>query len=99
MKQQPPANGNGTVRPDDLELHCPRLGHLIRFAYCLHPGEDTPCFKIVDCWWQTFDVVAYLKAHLDPETFSRLCEERAPPNRMSSILEIVDRIRKDKEPG
>jgi hypothetical protein len=62
------------------------------------PGVDTPCFKIVDCWWETFDVTAYLKSCLPKETVEKLLEDRTPPNRLQTILDLVERFR-NQEPG
>ena len=79
--------------PDDLEIRCPRLGGTVPFGYCMEPAEPRPCFKILDCWWERFDVVGYLKSRLAETEFKRLVEERPPPNRMSSILELVEKFK------
>ena len=57
------------------------------------PGEPTPCYKILDCWWEVFDVTSYLKAHLPEVDFCRLLEDRNRPNRMESILELVEKFK------
>jgi len=87
-----------TNRPEELEIRCPRLGGTVPFRYCMAPAEPTVCFKILDCWWEVFDVASYLKAHLPEEDFCRLLEERNRPNRMESILELVEKF-KSKESG
>lgn len=82
--------------PKDLETRCPRLGGTVPFRYCMAPGEPTPCYKIVDCWWETLDVIPYLKANLPEETFERLLGDRDPPNRLNTILELVEKFKKTK---
>jgi hypothetical protein len=62
------------------------------------PAEPTLCYKILDCWWEVFDVTSYLKGHLPEEDFCRLLEDRNRPNRMESILELVEKF-KNKESG
>jgi hypothetical protein len=62
------------------------------------PAEPIPCFKILDCWWEVFDVVSYLKGKVAEEDFLRLLEDRTPPNRMNSIVELVERFR-ERESG
>ena len=84
--------------PEELDTRCPRLGGTVPFRYCMAPGEPTPCHKILDCWWETFDVTSYLKANLPEETFDRLLGDRNPPNRLKTILELVDKFKKTK-PG
>ncbi len=87
---------------EDLEIRCPRLGGTVPFRYCMAPGEPAPCFKILDCWWEVFDVRSYLEVHLSEEDFNRLLEGRRAPNRMSSILELVERFKgggADREGG
>ncbi len=85
-------------RPEELEIRCPRLGGTVPFHYCMAPGEPTICFKILDCWWEVFDVTSYLKAHLPEEDLSRLLENRDRPNRMNTILELVEKF-KNEESG
>lgn len=87
-----------TNRPEELEIRCPRLGGTVPFRYCMAPAEPTVCFKILDCWWEVFDVTSYLKTHLPEEDFCRLVENRNRPNRMESILELVEKF-KSKESG
>ena len=87
-----------TNRPEELEIRCPRLGGTVPFRYCMAPAEPTVCFKILDCWWEMIDVTSYLKEHLPEEDFCRFLENRNRPNRMESILELVEKF-KSKESG
>ena len=84
--------------PEELELRCPRLGGTVPFGYCMAPGEPAACPKILDCWWEVFDVASYLKSRLSEEEFARVLENRKPPNRMSTILELVEKF-KNTESG
>ena len=63
---------------DKLERRCPRLGGPVCFEYCMR-GETSgqPCFKILDCWWERFDVQHYLKAILPPEQFEKTVAGRS----------------------
>jgi len=90
----------GALGPEvgELETHCVRLGHPVPFRYCQQPAQPDPCFRIVDCWWETFDVVAHLKSVLPERTLNKLLEGRKPPDRMQTILEIVANLR-TKEPS
>ena len=78
------------MNTESLLRRCPRLGGEVAFGYCRSCGEEkTPCFKVFDCWWERFDVVAHMKACLSTEAFDALCARRPPPK----ITSLVDLIR------
>ena len=86
---------------NSLERRCPRLGGSVTFGYCRTgdgSGSD-PCFKILDCWWERFDVVALLREEMDPERFAALLEHQAPPPKVASLVDLIAkaqrRIQKD----
>lgn len=80
--------------PMEMKRRCPRLGHDILFGYCLDSGEDDlPCWKVFDCWWEIFDVEAYLKARLPEDQYRRLAQKKPKP-KVTSILEIVEAAKK-----
>lgn len=69
---------------DHQERYCPRLGHELSFAYCRHPGADTPCNKILDCWWERVDIKAYMAEH-HPDS-----APQAPAmNRVTSLFDLM----------
>ena len=79
---------------DHLERRCPRLGGQISFKYCrLHGGEQLLCWKIFDCWWEFFDIVAYLREHLSDEAFGQLRNSRPKP-KVTSLIELIDQAKK-----
>lgn len=70
---------------------CRRLGHEVSFEYCRQETRGQPCRLILDCWWEQFDVRAFLRAHLPEEAMAQV--ERAsatPPSpKMLSLLELI----------
>ena len=78
----------------ERETYCARLGHFVPFRYCLHPASDDPCFRILDCWWQIFDVVAYLQTVLPEPVFHKILEAGPLPNRIEGILKVLSDFRK-----
>ena len=79
---------------DDLEMRCPRLGGPVNFGYCRGGGDGTrPCFKVLDCWWQRFDVVGHLKSCLPPEEFEAL--GRRPPEKITSLIDLIKQAQKN----
>ena len=79
-------SGNPLVR------RCPRLGGPVDFKYCLASESLQPCFKVVDCWWETFDIVRYLQDHLPPEQFERLMNARPKP-KIASLVELAEQAK------
>ena len=77
------------METERLERRCPRLGGDVAFGYCKVCGEGkTPCFKVFDCWWERFDVVAHMQACLSPDVFETLSDSRPQP-KMTSLLDLI----------
>jgi hypothetical protein len=74
---------------DNLQRRCPRLGGPVSFGYCRTCGEGKgPCFKVLDCWWERFDVVGYFQHSLPPAEFERLrCA--SPPDKVVSLVTLI----------
>ena len=80
---------------DHRERRCPRLGGPVHFQYCrLFASEDPPCFKILDCWWEDFDVTGFLKQTLPEPVFQKLSGKRPKP-KVLSLLELIEQARKN----
>jgi len=80
----------------DVLARCPRLGHELTFGYCRQETRGKPCRLILDCWWERFDVRAFLAANLAGEDMAQV--ERtvaAPPP--SNVLSLVERIQQAKD--
>ncbi|MDM8523959.1 hypothetical protein QUF80_11380 [Desulfococcaceae bacterium HSG8] len=77
-----------------LERRCPRLGSPVSFQYCTTCGdEEQPCFKVFDCWWEDFDVVAYLKDKLPENQFNALAASKPKP-KVLSLVELIEQAKK-----
>ena len=88
------------IDPETLKRRCPRLGSEVVFTYCLTGGDDEkPCWKIFDCWWEHFDVEAWLRARLSPAALEDLKTRASSPpkNKLTSILEIAQQAKKKKD--
>ncbi len=80
---------------EDLEMRCPRLGGPVHFGYCRREGtDDQPCFKILDCWWQRFDVAAHLESRLSRAAFEALSRHR-PTTRIASLIDLIAAAQKN----
>jgi hypothetical protein len=77
------------MEPERLERRCPRLGSDVNFGYCKVCGEEKrPCFKVFDCWWERFDVVAHMQNCLSPQAFAALSARRPQP-KMTSLVDLI----------
>ena len=80
---------------DHLERRCPRLGGPVTFEYCRrNVGERLPCWKVFDCWWETFDVRAFFKIRLTAAEFQELVNTRPKP-KVTSLLELIAQTQKN----
>jgi len=80
---------------DERVLRCRRLGHSVSFHYCRTQEADSLCPRILDCWWEVFEVHAFLQENLPAEKLHALAEH-APRPKVLSILDIVEQVRKSQ---
>ncbi len=89
--------GSGKEAEDARRRRCPRLGHEVAFRYCRCPGRDLPCGRIVDCWWEAFDVQAFLRAHYTPEAVARVLAP--PPDKVATLMQLIQRAQQAARPA
>ena len=83
---------------EDLEMRCPRLGGPVNFHYCQSTASASgPCGKILDCWWQRFDVAGYLKPRLTEREFKAL--GRQPASKVTNLIELIEEAKKNTGRG
>ncbi len=80
----------------DVLLRCCRLGHEVAFGYCRRETGGKPCRLILDCWWERFDVRAFLSAHLSEEDMAQV-ERTGASSPPSKVLSLVDMIQQAKD--
>lgn len=81
---------------DDVNIRCPRLGHQINFSYCRSENRGLPCFKTLDCWFNQFNVHAYLKEQLSQEDFEKALLNKGKPKVMS-LLDLIEQAKQKKK--
>ena len=86
------AKPNPLAAHDDRRRRCPRLGHEIAFGYCRPTENDTPCRKILDCWFETFDVAQWARENLPAEVLEQLAQPPKP--KMLSLMELIAQAQK-----
>ncbi len=78
---------------DALSRRCPMLGHEIPFSYCRQPGQDVPCRKILDCWYESIDIRSFVTQNYSEEICNSLGQPPKP--KALSILELVEQARRN----
>jgi hypothetical protein len=80
---------------DTFQIRCPRLGHQINFPYCRSENNGLPCFKTLDCWYNHFDVHAYLTDKLSKEDFEKAFLNKGKP-KVSSLFDLIEQAKTNK---
>jgi hypothetical protein len=73
---------------DALSRYCPILGHDVPFSYCRRPGQEIPCRKIFDCWWETFDIKSFIANNYSEDIQKAIAQPPIP--KILSLLEIIE---------
>jgi hypothetical protein len=82
-------------RFDHLERRCPRLGGPVSFRYCrIHAGGPLPCWKVFECWWETFDIDGFIKSNLGAENYHTLVAAKPKP-KIASLVELIAQTKKN----
>ena len=69
------------------------MGGPIFFHYCRTcEDEKQPCWKIIDCWWETFDIVAYVRVNYSEETLQTLSETNPKP-KVSHLVTLIEQAK------
>jgi hypothetical protein len=82
---------------DERTRRCPRLGHDVTFHYCRTQEGSRICKRLAHCWWEQFDIRAWLRRNM-PERAEDLTEP-ARPDKMGSLMEIIEKAKKRKDEG
>ena len=77
---------------DHRSRRCPMLGHDIAFSYCRRPGREIPCARVYDCWWEKFDINAFIDTYYSPESIAEVLKPKAP--KIVSLVEIIQRAQR-----
>lgn len=79
---------------DDISTRCPMLGHPVPFSYCRSLQAGMPCRKVLDCWYQQFDVQRFIEAVYTPEQIASFLGPPKP--KISQIVELIEKAKKSR---
>lgn len=75
---------------DQDQIRCRRLGNEVPFLYCrTETADGEPCRLLCDCWWERFDVQAFIRSNFPKEKADALLEPFSPPNKMKNLVEMI----------
>jgi hypothetical protein len=92
-----PSDSPGPEAHDQRRRRCPRLGHEIAFGYCRRTDAQSPCTKLLDCWFEMFDVAEWARQNLSPGEMEKLTA--APKPKMLSLVELIQQAQKRTAEG
>ncbi|MBN1866876.1 hypothetical protein JW916_06255 [Candidatus Sumerlaeota bacterium] len=78
-------------------VRCRRLGDDVPFRYCRQENDGKPCRLVLDCWWQRFDVQAFLRENLEPELYDEIASGFQPPDKIVSLFDLIQKARERVE--
>jgi hypothetical protein len=82
-----------TSHDTELKGYCPMLGGQVPFLYCRKCGNNQqPCWKVFDCWWETFDIVEFMQKNLSEDDFRQLLTYQ-PKARITTLLELIEKTK------
>jgi hypothetical protein len=76
---------------DRQKTYCRMLGHEVPFEYCRKGISELPCRRVCDCWFQQFDIQAYMRAHFTEEQIMSLQQPAKP--KVVSLVELIRQAR------
>ena len=77
---------------DDEECYCRILGHYLYFSYCRSCQEGAPCFKILDCWFNKFDVRKFMEENYTAEEIERFLQPPKP--KVQTLVTLIQQAQK-----
>jgi hypothetical protein len=72
---------------DDKKIYCRKLGHHLTFQYCRRENKGLPCKKIIDCWFEKFNIQSYLQEYYKESELKHIFE--APRPKMTTLLDLI----------
>jgi hypothetical protein len=86
--------GKSIEQYDSLEIRCRLLGHQVPFQYCRSSDANLPCRKILDCWWESVEIEAYLRKNFTGEELNRSVYAK-PKSKIASLIELMEKAKRN----
>lgn len=79
---------------DQREGYCRMLGHHVPFSFCRAQADGRPCRKILDCWFEKFDIRSFLSEHFTEEQIDAFLTPPKP--KMATLLELIEKAKQNE---
>jgi hypothetical protein len=76
---------------DTIEGRCRMLGHQVPFSYCRLLNSGLPCSRILDCWFERFDIEDFMKRHYSEEELKKILSPPKP--KITTLIELIEKAR------
>jgi len=67
------------------------LGHTLAFRYCRTMNSGLPCHNILNCWFERFDIKAFMSAHYSEEELKTIFQQ--PKMKIATMLEVINKVK------
>jgi len=58
-------------------------------------SRGSPCFKIIDCWYDYFMIEDFLRKELKPDEWERIFNQ-PPKQKVLTLVELIEEAKKRK---
>ena len=82
---------------EDREGYCRILGHRLRFSYCRTCQDGLPCCRILDCWFENFEIRRFIEENYTAEEMEKFLQPPQP--KMQTLMTLIQQAQermKDK---
>ncbi|MBC8207902.1 MAG: hypothetical protein H8E79_01895 [Desulfobulbaceae bacterium] len=73
---------------DAQEGYCPMLGHWLTFSYCRTMNKGLPCFRVLNCWFETFAIQQFIAEQYTHEEQGMIFTPPKP--KLPTLLELIE---------
>jgi len=77
---------------DEKNGYCRMLGHTLAFRYCRTMQSGLPCHNILNCWFERFDIEAFVSAYYSEEELQEIFQP--PKMKIATMAEVIDKVQK-----
>lgn len=78
-------------RFDSESGYCRMLGHEVSFSYCRIAKNGTPCFKIMDCWFQRIPIAVYMEESYSKEEIEQILAK--PADKITTLYDLIEKAK------
>lgn len=76
---------------DGKECYCRILGHHLHFSYCRSLKDGYPCYKVLDCWFEKFDIRKFIQESFTAEEIESFLQ--APKPKVHTLMALIEKAK------